>query len=167
MKFVTNIFIIIAAAVLVLSSCTKQDTNPLLDSRPDVPVTITNASDYRPDPTVTCSLKDSIITISLEIPAQSGRSISQISKIATSTSFTKIQGSSGLYVSTPIPVNGTSYTFKTSLKEYYTKNPSTGKSGSNPDPVINVELANRYYFSIKLDNGADVIALPVRILIQP
>jgi hypothetical protein len=166
MKIVTNIVSIIVA-VLVLSSCTKQDTDPLMDARPDVPVNFTNASDYRPDPTVICSLKDSIITISLEIPAQSGRTITQISKIATSTSYTKIQGSTGLYVSTPIPVNGTSYTYKTSIKEYYSKNASTGKTGANPDPVANVELANKYYFSVKLDDGTDLITLPVRILILP
>lgn len=152
-------------AVLVFSSCSKQETDPLMDARPDVPVNFTNATYYRPDPTVTCSLKDSIITINLEIPAQSGRTITQISKIATFTSYTRIQGATNLYVSTPIPVNGTSYSYKTSLKEYYTKNPSTGKTGSNPDPAPNVELALKYYFSVKLDDGTELITMPVRILI--
>jgi hypothetical protein len=152
------------AAVLVLGSCTKQATNPLMDARPDVPVNFTNAIYYRPDPTVTCSLKDSIITINLEIPADKGRTITQISKIATFTSYSRIQGSTNLYVSTPIPVNGTSYSYKTSLKQYYTINPP---SGSNPPPAVNVELAFRFYFSIKLDDGSDLITMPVRILIQP
>lgn len=163
MKIVINI-VSILAAVLVISSCTKQATDPLMDARPDVPVNFTNAIYYRPDPTVTCSLKDSIITISLEIPANSGRTITQISKIATSTSYTKIQGSSGLYVSTPIPVNSTSYSYTTSIKQYYIVNPV---SSSNPAPVVNSELANKYYFSVKLDNGSELITMPVRILIQP
>ena len=166
MKVAINIVSIIAA-VLVISSCTKQATDPLMDARPDVPVNFTNAVYYRPDPTVTCSLKDSVITINLEIPANKGRTITQISKIATSTSYSRIQGSTNLYVSTPIPVNGTSYTYKSSLKEYYSKNASTGKTGSNPDPVANVELANKFYFSVKLDDGSELIPMPVRILIQP
>ena len=40
----------------LISSCSKQETNPLLDLRPDVPVSITNAIEFRPDPTVTTSL---------------------------------------------------------------------------------------------------------------
>jgi hypothetical protein len=136
-----------------------------MDARPDVPVSFTNAIAYRPDPTIACSLKDSIITITFEIPATSGRTITQISKIATFTSYTRIRGSSNLYVATPIPVNGTSYTYKTSLKEYYTRNPSTGKTGANPDPAANIELALRYYFLLQLDDGTELITMPVRILV--
>jgi hypothetical protein len=162
MKFIINIFSIVAA-VLVFTSCSKQETDPLMDARPDVPVNFTNAIAYRPDPTVTCSLKDSVITISFEIPAQSGRTIAQISKIATSTTYTKIQGSSGLYVSAPIPVNGTSYTYTTTLRQYYVINPVNATS--NPAPAANTELANRFYFLVKLDDGTELITMPVRILI--
>lgn len=158
MKIVINI-VSILAAVLMLGSCTKQETDPLMDARPDVPVSFTNATDYRPDPTVTCSLKDSIITINMEIPASSGRTITQISKIATSTSYTKIQGATGLYVSTPIPVNATSYSYKTTLKAYFAANGGSATANS--------ELANRFYFSVKLDNGNEVITLPVRVLTLP
>lgn len=156
MKIIINL-VSIVAAILLFSSCSKQETDPLMDARPNVPVNITNATDYRPDPTVTCSLKDSIITINLEIPADKGRTITQISKIATSTSYTKIQGSAGLFVSTPIPVNGTSYSYKTTLKAYFAAN---GGSAS-----ANSELANRFYFLVKLDDGTEVVTLPVRILI--
>lgn len=156
MKFIINI-VSIVTAVLVFSSCSKQATDPLMDARPEVPVNFTNAIANRPDPTVTCSLKDSIITIKLEIPAQSGRTIAQISRIATSTSYSKIQGTSGLFVSTPITVNATSYTYTTTLKAYFAFNGGSATANS--------ELANRFYFLVMLDNGAELITTPVRILI--
>jgi hypothetical protein len=154
------------AVTLVLNSCSKQATNPLLDLRPDVPVTITNATDYRPDPTVTTTIGGGAIQITLSIPAQSGRTIAEITKIASSTSYTKIQGggTSGFYSATPIPVNNITYTYNTSLTEYFTKNPV---STSNPAAKANTELGLRFYFLLTLDNGSKLVTMPVRVLVLP
>jgi hypothetical protein len=158
-------FIIMGA--IVMNSCSKQETDPLMDARPDVPVSITNAKEFRPDPTVTCSLKDSVIQIDLSIPAQSGRTIAEITKIATSTSFTKIQasGTTGFYVATPIPVNGTSYSYKTSLAQYFALNAPTAATGANPPAKASAELGFRFYFLIKLDDGTQLVTMPVRVLV--
>jgi len=161
-----KITLYVMIAVLVIDSCSKQQTNPLLDLRPDVPVTITNATDYRPDPTVTTTIGSGAIQITLSIPAESGKTIAEITKIAASTSYTKIQGggTAGFYSATPIPVNGTTYTYNTSLTEYFTKNPV---STANPAAKANTELALRFYFLLTLNDGSKVVTMPVRVLVLP
>lgn len=156
-------FIIIGA--IAINSCSKQDIDPLLDQRPEVPVSITNATAFRPDPTVTTSLAGGgNIQVVLSIPSQSGRTIKEITRIAASTSFSKIQsgGSTGYYVATPIAVNGTTYTYNTSLTEYFSKFPV---SSSNPAAKANSELALRLYFLITLDDNSQLVTTPVRILV--
>ena len=160
MKFSIYKTLLVISAALVLNGCSKQEIDPLMDARPDVPVSFPNATEYRPDPTVSTSIAaGGAIEIQLSIPASTGRTIAEISKIAVSTSYTRIQGSSNLYVATPIAVNGTSYTYKTSLSEYYTKNPTATVAKANE------ELTNRFYFSIKLDDGSVIVTMPVRVLV--
>ena len=164
MKILNIVSVIVAA--LVVTSCGKQAIDPLMDARPDVPVTFTNAVEYRPDPTIYCSLKDSVIQITMSVP--NGQTIAEISKIATSTSYTKIQSSSatGWYVATPIQVGGSTYTYNTSLKQYFTINPATAATGANPPAKAEAELGLRFYFLIKLSDGTVIIPTPVRVLVK-
>ena len=92
--------------------------------------------------------------------------MAEITKIAASTSYTKIQGggTSGFYSAMPIPVNGTTYTYNTSLTEYFSKNPV---STANPAAKANTELALRFYFLVTLNDGSKVVTLPVRVLVLP
>jgi len=160
MKFKIYKALLVVSAAIVLNGCSKQETDPLMDARPDVPVSFPNATAYRPDPTVSTSIAaGGAIEIQLSIPEQSGRTITEISKIAVFTSYSRIQGASNFYVATPIPVNGTSYTYKTSLTEYYSKNPTAAVAKPNE------ELSNRFYFLIKLDDGSTIVTMPVRILV--
>jgi len=164
MKIIINIVSILAAALL-FNSCSKQETDPLMDARPTVPVNITNATEFRPDPTVTTSLSGGgNIQIVLAIPEQSGRTMKEITKIAASTSYSKIQstGATGWYVATPISVNATTYTYNTSITEYFSKFPV---SASNPAAKANAELALRLYFLITFDDGSQLITMPVRVLV--
>jgi hypothetical protein len=156
-------FIIIGT--IVINGCSKQDIDPLLDNRPAVPVSITNAMEFRPDPTVTTSLAaGGKIQVELSIPAQSGRTIKEITRIAASTSYTKIQsgGSTGYYEATPIAVNGTSYTYNTTVADYFVKFPV---STANPAAKANTELSLRLYFLITLDDNSQLVTMPVRILV--
>ena len=155
-------------AVATIAGCTKQkglgpnypDYNP-----PGAPVIVTNAVDYRPDPTVTTSLSgDSSITITLALTGASGKSMTQITNIIGSTSYAAIQNAtSKWYNAAPIAATNNSVTFKTSLAEYIKNYPI--KAGSNPAPAANVELANRFYFSIMLNDGSTVYPTPVRVLV--
>lgn len=157
-KFLSFLFL-----TVVMMSCKKEDFNGLSDVRPDVPVTVTNAIDFRPEPTVSTSISGGgAIQIILAIPASTGRTIKEITKIAASTTYTKVQGTAGLYNAAPIPVNATSYTFNTTLAEYVVKGPGIIPSVST---TVGTELANRFYFMLTLDDGSVVIPSSVRVLV--
>jgi len=148
---------------VVMVSCKKEDFNGLSDVRPAVPVTVTNAIDYRPEPTVSTSIAaGGAIQIILAIPASSGRTIKEITRIAASTNYTKIQGTTGLYNALPIAVNAITYTFNTTLAEYVVKGPGTIPTVST---TAGTELANRFYFMVTLDDGTVLLPEAVRVLV--
>lgn len=143
------------------TSCKKEAFNGLSDVRPAVPVLVTNAIDYRPDPTVSTSkAAGGNITITMSLAQNSGRTIKEITKVAASTSYAAIQstGTTGFYTTAPIAVNTTSFTFNTTVAEYVTKGPGVVPASTNS------ELAKRFYFLLTLDDGSIVIPQPVRVL---
>ncbi|HEV8286569.1 MAG TPA: hypothetical protein VGQ09_19810 [Chitinophagaceae bacterium] len=159
-RFLLPLFLMMA-----MISCKKEDFNGLSDVRPTVPVTVTNAIDFRPEPTVTTSISaGGSIQIVLAIPTNSGRTMKEITKVAASTTYTQIQstGTTGFYTSAPIPVNNTTYTFNTSLAEYIVKGPGSIPSVST---TAGTELAKRFYFLIMLDDGSVIIPESVRVLV--
>jgi hypothetical protein len=167
-KFLSFLFL-----TATMISCKKEKFNGLSDVRPTVPVTVTNAVDFRPEPTVATSLSaGGAIQIILAIPASSGRTIKEITRIAISTTYTKIQGTTGLWNSSPIPVNGTTYTFNTTIAEYTAKGggaiPGAGLNSSNGQisTTTGTETSNRFYFLITLDDGSVVIPESVRVLVK-
>jgi hypothetical protein len=157
-------FLILLFAV----SCKKTEGfNSLSDNKPDVPVTVANAYDYLPSPTIKASKAENKITITLQIPEASGRKIKEVTKIAASSTanYTAIYsgtavgtGTSQLWSNTPIPVNGTSYTFNTTFDEYKTKT-----AGSATAPASNAFLNRDFYFLLTLDNGQTVIPMYTRV----
>lgn len=154
-------FSFLLVLVVLVTSCKKEAFNGLSDVKPPIPVTVTNAVDYRPDPTVpTSKASGGNIQIILAIPAESGRKIKEISKIAASTTYTAIQssGSTGFYTSSSIVVNNTTATFNTTVSEYVVKGPGVIPS------FTNTELAKRFYFMLTLDDGTVIIPQPVRVL---
>ena len=158
-KFLSFLFI-----TMILISCKKEDFNGLSDIRPAVPVTVTNAIDFRPEPTVSTSISGGgAIQIILAIPSGTGRTIKEITRIAASTTYTKIQGTAGLYNSAPIPVNAITYTFNTTLAEYVVKGPGVIPTVS---ATVGTELANRFYFMLTLDDNSVVISESVRVLVK-
>ncbi|HYC29086.1 MAG TPA: hypothetical protein VEB42_09720 [Chitinophagaceae bacterium] len=166
MLFKKRLSFFVAAAFLVLTSCKKEDFGALSDNRPDVPVTIANVYEYRPAPTVKASKAENKIAITLQIPAESGRTIKEITKIAASTTanFTAIYSgtvvgtsTSQLWSNTPIVVNATTYTFTTTFDEYKTKTATT------TTPASNALLGRDFYFLLTLDNGQALIPQNVRV----
>jgi hypothetical protein len=163
-KFIMKISFKILSFLFLITAfvgCKKEEFNGITDMRPAVPVTVPNAIDYRPEPTVGASkAAGGNIQIILSIPASSGRTIKEITKIAASTTYTQIQstGTTGFYNTAPIPVNATSWTFNTTVAEYVTKGPGVVPTSTN------TELAKRFYFLITLDDGSVVIPEPVRVL---
>ena len=152
---------------VILGGCNKQNgfgPNYSAYNPPKSPVIVTNAADYRPDPTVTTSLSgDSSITITLGLTGNSGRSLKEITEVAGSTSYAAIQNSTTkFYNAAPIAATNNSVTFTTSIAEYFKHYPV---SSANPKATANVELSNRFYFQITLDDGTIVYPTPVRVLV--
>jgi len=153
----------------LLGACTKQHgLGPnYKDYTPGPnPVTVTNAVDYRPDPTVTASLGgDSSITITLTLNSTAGRSMKEATHVIGSGSYAAIENPlSKFYNAAPLAASNNSVTFTTSVAEYFQKYPV---SSANPKATPNVELANRFYFQITLDDGSVVYPTPVRVLCLP
>lgn len=157
--------------LLSISNC-KKEVGPLSDLKPVVPVLVSNAIAFRPDPTVstpfpTAASPNSVINIVLTIPSGTGRKIKEITKVASSTSYALIQssvttvGTTGFYSLTSIPAStdGLSVTFTTTTNTYLalTLNPGT--------IVKDAELAKRFYFLLTLDDGTQIIPEPVRVLV--
>lgn len=150
--------------LLGLSACKKEGTHPLSDFRPEIPVTVSNVFDYRPNPTVKASKAENKITITLQIPAESGRTIKEITRVSAGATgnFTPIQtattvSSTGLYSNTPIPGNGNAVTFETTFTEY------KAKTATTTDPASNALLSRAFYFLITLDNGQTILPQFVRV----
>lgn len=149
--------------MLTITACKKDGFGPLSDYRPDVPVTVSNVFDYRPNPTVKASKAENKITITLQIPSSSARTIKEITRVSAGATgnFTVIRdstrvSSTGLYSNTPIPGNGKTVTFATTFDEYKAK-----KNVGNPNS--NALLANNFYFLITLDNGDQIYPQFVRV----
>jgi hypothetical protein len=164
-KTIVLFFLVVA----VLGGCNKQNgfgPNYSTYNPAKTPVIVTNAVDFRPDPTVSTSLAgDSSITITLSLSGNSGRSLKQITEVIGATSYGPIQtATSKFYNPAPIAASGNSVTFKTSIAEYFQHYPV---SASNPKATANAELSNRFYFQISLDDGTIVYPTPVRILVLP
>lgn len=158
MKLVLN-YMLGLILLTSLASCEKTEGfTSLTDNKADVPVTVTNAQAFRPGPTVFASMADGKIQIVLAVPA--GRTIKEITRVAISTTYTKIQGTTGFYNTAPIPGNGNTVTFNTTFTEYTSK-------GGGSSFVVNSELSNRFYFLLTLDDGSTIIPTDVRVLVQP
>lgn len=154
--------------ILSFISCKKTEGfNSLTDNQPSVPVNVSNAFDYLPAPTVQVSKASNQITITLQLPDNTGgRTIKEINKIAASTTanFSAIYNgtvvgtsTSQLWSNTVIPVNATSYTFNTTIDEYKIK------TGTAATPASNAFLARDFYFLLTLDTGEQIIPRNVRV----
>ena len=153
-----------ALSMALLCSCSKQKgfgPNYSAYNGGDVPISVQNAVGFRPDPTVTASVNgDSSITVNMVLASTTGRTIKEITKVATSSSYAAIQsaGTTGFFPVPVIPGSGSSVTFKTSLSIYHSVYPKEAFK-------LNTELVNRFYFRITLDDGSIVYPTPTRVLV--
>lgn len=167
MKRTTTILLLI----LFFSSCKKESTLDFATSdaaHAAIPVTVSNLYTMTNGvPTVQTSLSGGgAITITLQIPGSSGRSIKQITKVAVAsntTSYTVVQSAAtAAYNSAAINGSGTSVTFTSTLAEYTTK---TGLAVTVSGTATSF-LARYFYFLITLDNGEQLIPVPVRVYVN-
>lgn len=159
-------FYIVCLLTLSFASCKKEGFDGLSDSTPAVAVTVSDLYGTYNYPVVATSVAaGGAISITLNIPANSGRTIKEITRVAAGTSGTNyksVEGTTGLYVSTPIAGSGTSATFKTTLTEFNTK---TGQT--IPTAGTSTAFLNRYFFFlVTLDNGQTIIPTGVRVYVN-
>lgn len=166
---IRSITLFFCMAVLI-ASCKKDDFGYQSQNYPDVPVTVGNKwIQYNGVPVVQTSLSGGgAITIKLDIPAETGRTIKEIKRVAlNSTSnagYASVRKTTGLYNTAPIAGSGTSVTFTTTVAEYLTKIGSTTTPASGTATSF---LGNYFYFLIVLDNGQEVVPVPVRVYVNP
>jgi hypothetical protein len=164
---IMNKLIIFFLSVIVFASCKKDGEGWLNPTHPDVPVTVANLyGTFNGVPTVATSVSGGgAITIKLEIPGSSGRTIKEITKVALGTNtqnYIVVQNNTAAYNAAPIAGSGTSVTFTTSLTEYTSK---TGLPVTTSGTATSF-LARYFYFLVTLDNGEQVIPVPVRVYVN-
>lgn len=155
-------------ALLGGAGCKKNNWEIVEQSQPAVPVTVANTyGTFNGLPTVATSIAGGgAINITLTIPASSGRTIKEITRVGISNvtnNYKVVQTTAGLYKSTPIAGSGTSATFTTTLSEYTA---ITGLAVTTGGTATSF-LARYFYFLVTLDNGEQLIPLPVRVYVNP
>ncbi|MES2457617.1 MAG: hypothetical protein V4594_18820 [Bacteroidota bacterium] len=153
--------------MLGLGSC-KKDNISLENSFPDVPVTVANKYETFTAPTVKTSLSGGgAIQIVLSIPASSGRTIKEITKVAAGTAYSSIQATTGLYMATAqAGTNTNTITFNTTLAEYTTKTGLAAPTAAVAGTTTAAILARSFYFMITLDNGQVIVPTYVRVYVD-
>jgi hypothetical protein len=162
------------ALMTAISSCEKDEYDPqLLDIRPPIPVTVSNYTDLRPGFTVRASRATNTFKFDLEIPANSGRTIKEITKVVTAAGPNGLFTSAPNYAAGPVAGNGTNkITFNTSITEWDAKNPplppsTVSRIPANNPPINAVELPTQYFFLITLDDNSTLVTEPIRVLLVP
>jgi hypothetical protein len=153
--------------VLGLTSCKKENISNQ-NSLPEIPVTVVNKYDTFTAPTVKTSLSaGGAIQIVLSIPAESGRTIKEITRVAAATAYGSVQVTTGLYNTAPIAGSGNTVTFNTTLAEYTAKTgiaaPTAAAAGTTAAAAI---LTRNFYFLITLDNGQTIVPTYVRVYVD-
>ncbi|GAB2555664.1 hypothetical protein [Spirosoma areae] len=135
------------------------------DNRPAIPVTFPDATTYGFNPYITTSLAaGGNIQFTLSIPASSGRTIKEITKIVgggTGINVATLNAATAAtaYNAAPIAGSGTTAVFVTTLADFKKKYPAVA---TTPVALPNfTELA--FLFLITLDDGTQLVPQPVRV----
>ncbi len=158
-----NLLLLSFVAVISLSCKDDYKYNDLFqDRRPAVPVTFAEATTYGGNPYIASSLAaNGPITFTLTIPAASGRTIKEITKVvggATGINPGTLT-SSAAYNATPITGTGTTAVFTTTVAAFKAKYPAVSIV---PAALPNfTELA--FLFLVTLDDNTQIVTEQVRV----
>lgn len=152
--------------IMGLASCKKENISNV-NNLPEIPVTVNNKYDIFTAPTVKTSLSGGgAIQVVLSIPAESGRTIKEITRVAAGTAYGSVQVATGLYNTAPIAGNGTTVTFNTTLTEYTAKTGLAAPTAAVAGTTTAALLARSFYFLITLDNGQTIVPTYVRVYVD-
>lgn len=144
------------------------------DNRPTVPVTFPNTKTFGGNPWIDVSVASGgAIKFDLSIPASSGRTIKEITRIAAggtginagSLGPTTIAASNSIFSITPIAGSTTTATFQTTLADF-TKRYGAGVNVTpSANPLSPREIA--FIFLVTLDDNTQIVTQQVRARIIP
>lgn len=163
-QFLVHIFLLASLALTGIACKDDLEYGPLVrDNRPAVPVTFSNATTFGGNPFIEISTAaNTPVTFTLSIPASSGRTIREISRVVggtTAINAGSLNTASNLFQTTAITGNGTTATFTTTLAAFRTRYPSvTVTPTGNPNSPR--EIA--FIFLVTLDNGDQIVTQQVR-----
>ncbi|MFD2935526.1 hypothetical protein [Spirosoma flavum] len=167
MKYIAFRFLLLSLVALAGFSC-KDDYkyNDLFqDNRPAVPVTFAEATTYGGNPYIFSSLAaGGPITFTVTIPASSGRTIKEITRIvggATGINPGTLSSATATsaYNAAPIAGTGTTVVFTTTIAAFKAKYPSVS--------IVPVALPNftelAFLFLVTLDDNTQIVTEQVRV----
>ncbi|MBO9594386.1 MAG: hypothetical protein J7599_15890 [Niabella sp.] len=175
------LLILFAVFAFSFQGCKKGDLdfNNSDAAHPKIPVTVSDVyMYYNGVPSVSTSVAaGGNITIQLNIPSSSGRTIKEITRVAfanTTSNYAIIQNPNpaysspappltGPYSATSVAGSGTSVTFTTSLADYATRTKSTLVTAGGTATSF---LGRYLYFLVTLDDGSTLIPVPVRVYVD-
>ena len=158
------------ALLVVLNFACKEDnqfSELVRDNRPTVSITYPGTTSYGFNPFIVSSLAaGGPIQFTLSIPASSGRTIKEITKIvggATGINVATLNAATATsaYPAAPIAGSGTTAVFTTTIADFKKKYASVATTP--------VDLPNyteiQFIFLITLDDGTQIVPEPVRVRI--
>ena len=138
------------------------------DNRPAVPVTFPGATTWGGNPYIETSVAaGGAIKFTLSIPAESGRTIKEITTVAgggTGVNPASLTTASAKYNTAVIAGTGTTAVFQTTLADFAKKYPTVSIVASS-NPVSPREIA--FIFLVTLDNGDQIVTQQVRARVIP
>ncbi|MFC4871123.1 hypothetical protein [Negadavirga shengliensis] len=130
------------------------------DNRPEIPLVFVNATSHGFDPYVEVSESSGgSIEFTMEIPQNSGRSISEIRRVAAGGTAINpgTLNTDGDYIENAIAGSGNQVTFTTTVAEFREKRPNV---------AINIPAGGyaeiAFIFEVILDNGESIISMRSR-----
>lgn len=136
------------------------------DNRPAIPVTFPGATTYGFNPFIVSSLAaGGNIEFTLSIPASSGRTIKEITKVvggATGINVATLNAATATTAYNPAPIAGTGTTavFTTTLTAFKARYPTVP---TTPATAANTFTEIQFLFLITLDDGTQIVPEPVRV----
>lgn len=144
------------------------------DNRPAVPVTFPNTQTFGGNPWIDVSVAGGgAIKFDLAIPAGSGRTIKEITRVAgggtgiNSGSLvpTTITAANSIFSITPIAGSTTSATFQTTLADFTKRYGAAVNVTPSANPLAPREIA--FIFLVTLDDNTQIVTQQVRARIIP
>ncbi|MEZ0484109.1 hypothetical protein [Fibrella aquatica] len=162
-------------ALLVITSFSCKDDleyGPLVrDNRPAVPVTFPGATTFGGNPYIEVPAASGVIRFTLSIPASTGRTIREITRVAgptTAVNAGSLNTAASIINTAPIPGSGTTATFETTVAAIRTQFPPAANAQTyvpSANPYTPRELA--FIFLVTLDDNTQIVTQQVRARLVP